>query len=51
MARKADTYRGARRNALRGERRSLTLKEERKGRGITRSQFDAERERERGVDL
>jgi hypothetical protein len=43
MARKSGTYRAARFNAIRGERKSLALKRERLERGISRSELDAER--------
>ena len=46
-ARAADTYRGVRRNAERGSRRSLLLKAERLTRGITRSELDRRREEAR----
>jgi len=50
-ARAAETYRGARLNAIRGQRKSLTLKQERISRGISRSDLDDERERERRKSL
>ena len=45
--RKADTYRGARRKAARGARRSLWCKAERKRLGEARSEFDRRRGQER----
>jgi len=44
-ARDASTYRGARLNAVRGERKSIALKKERLDRGIGRRELDAERAR------